>query len=138
MALFRLHNASLARFAEIWGNDPRREGPAPYHLSSEGTNYEIRLAEDSDFTAGFFDEAISADAIKGKGVKDIRRPGLGAPLVGVRYHTEEREEEMQDYPPQGVAIHACHASLVGHRRRHYRHGLVPVRHCDDVRQLPRA
>ena len=65
-ALLTLHNSSLARFAEVWGNDPRRSGPAPYHLNSGEDRFEIRLDPSSDFTANFFDEAISSDAVRGK------------------------------------------------------------------------
>ena len=101
-ALLTLHNSSLARFAEVWGNDPRRSGPAPYHLSSGENHYEIRLDSTSAFAADFFDEAISADAVKGKGVKNISRAGLGAPLVGIRHPTPERAEEMSSYPPNGL------------------------------------
>ncbi len=101
-ALLTLHNSSLARFAEVWGNDPRRSGPAPYHLSSGEDRYEIRLDPGSDFAANFFDEAISSDAVKGKGVKNISRFGIGAPLVGVRYHAPERAEEMANYTPKGL------------------------------------
>lgn len=101
-ALLTLHNSSLARFAEVWGNDPRRSGPAPYHLNSGEDRFEIRLDPSSDFTANFFDEAISSDAVRGKGVKNISRFGLGAPLIGVRYHTPERAEEMANYMPKGL------------------------------------
>ena len=103
-ALLTLHNSSLARFAEIWGMDPRRGGPAPYRLINGNQRYEIRLDPASDFPANFFDEAISSDAVKGKGVKHIGRAGLGAPLVGIRYKTSEREEEMANFLPKGLHL----------------------------------
>ena len=101
-ALLTLHNSSLARFAEVWWSAPRRSGSAPYHLINGNHRYEIRLDPASDFPANFFDETISSDGVKGKGVKHIGRAGLGAPLVGIRYRTSEREREMANFLPKGL------------------------------------
>ncbi len=102
--LFQLHNASLARFAEIWGGDSRKTGPPPYYLSSEGRKFEIVLDPASDYKTGFFDESVSADSISGKGVSDIKREGYGATLVGIRHKTQERADEMKYFSPKGLHL----------------------------------
>ncbi len=103
-ALFQVHNAALARFAEIWGNDIRSSEPAPYHLSSGGENYEIVLDSSSDYPAGFFDEAVASDAITAKGIREIERVGYGAALVGIRRKTPERAADMRFYAPKGLHL----------------------------------
>lgn len=102
--LVDLHNRSLARFADLWSKDPRRLGGAPYHFACNGEAYHIVLGEDSDFEAGFFDRAISADSLRGKGIEKRSRKGYGAALVGIREQTAERAEELEFFPLKGMHV----------------------------------
>ncbi len=65
-----------------------------------------RFATDSRYQAGYFDELIPADYVRITGFnKRTRVDGLGAPLVGVREHTEAREAELSFHPPnRGVFV----------------------------------
>tara|TARA_R110002096_G_scaffold242836_10_gene434705 strand:+ start:580 stop:2244 length:1665 start_codon:yes stop_codon:yes gene_type:complete len=103
-ATLQLHNASLASFAEIWTSDSAREGSAPYHLDAGGEHFEIVLDSSSDYRAEYFDEAVAADSIRGKGVGEKKRAGYGAPMVGIRRQTPERADEMKHFPPQGLHL----------------------------------
>ncbi|MCB1231405.1 MAG: hypothetical protein KDN19_14120 [Verrucomicrobiae bacterium] len=101
-ALVQVHNQALARFAEIWSTDPRRQLPSPHRFECDGQTFEIALSPDSDFEADFFDRAVAADSIKGKGVVQKEREGYGAPLVAIREQRPERAEEMKFYPLKGL------------------------------------
>lgn len=103
-ALLDVHNRALARFAEIWSTDPRRALPAPHHFTCEGETFEIALAGDSDFAADYFDRAVAAESLKGKGVVRKTRAGYGAALVGVREQRPERAEEMRFHPGRGLKL----------------------------------
>lgn len=49
-ALIELHNNSLSRFAELWMDDPRRDGsPGPFEFTCEGKTLEARLSNDSAY-----------------------------------------------------------------------------------------
>jgi pimeloyl-ACP methyl ester carboxylesterase len=65
-----------------------------------------RLAADSRYKAGYFDELIPADYVKITGFnKRTRVNGLGVPLVGVRERTEARKAELSFQPPnRGVFV----------------------------------
>ncbi len=103
-ALIEVHDSALARFAEIWATDPRRKAPAPHRFTCDGETFEIALADDSDFPAYFFDRAVAADSLKGKGVVQKSRIGYGAALVGIRDFKPDRAEEMEFYPRRGLHI----------------------------------
>lgn len=103
-ALIDLHNRSLARFAELWSADPRRLGGAPYHFTCRGESYEIVLGSDSDYRGDFFDKAIAAESLKGKGIEQRSREGYGAALVGIREQTKERAEELKFFSSKGMHV----------------------------------
>lgn len=102
--LINLHNRALARFAELWADDPRRFEDAPCYFSWGSETYEIVLGADSDFSESFFDRAIASDSIKGEGVVDTNRPGFGASLVGIRENLPGREDEFEYVPEKGLHL----------------------------------
>ena len=65
-----------------------------------------RLATDSRYKTGYFDELIPADYVRITGFnKRTRADGLGVPLVGVRDHTKARKAELSFQPPnRGVFV----------------------------------
>lgn len=102
--LMDLHNHSLAKFAEIWSNDPRRQVPGPYRFAFHGEEFEIKQSPNSDYDSHFFDRAIATESIKGKGVTDKHRDGFGASLVGIREQRPERAAEMARFPQRGMHL----------------------------------
>lgn len=102
--LIDLHNHALAKFAEIWSQDPRRNGPGPYRFSLHGEKFEIKQSPNSDYDSHFFDRAVATESIKGKGVIDKHRKGFGASLVGVREQRPERAEELARFPKRGMHL----------------------------------
>lgn len=103
-ALIDLHDRALARFAELWSTDPRRQSPEPHRFHSEGQTFEIRHGDDTDFRGEFFDRAVAVEGIKGKGVVQKERSGYGAALVGVREWKPERADEMKFFPKRGLMM----------------------------------
>ena len=103
-ALIGIHNNSLARFAELWAEDPRRMVPGPYYLDGGGQRLEIALSEDSPYGRYYFDRMVAADAIVEKGVVRKRRPGCGAAIVAIRDQRPERAEEMRFFPKRGLHL----------------------------------
>jgi len=103
-AVIDLHNRSLARFAEIWSVDDRRNQPGPHQFTSHGEQFEIALSAASDFAADYFDRAVAAASLRSKGVAKRTRDGVGASLVGIRENRPERAEEMQFYWESGVQL----------------------------------
>jgi len=102
-ALVNLHNHSLSRFVELWMDDPRRDGSKSYRFECGGETFEIALAPDSTYKAGFFDRGVPAlSVIETKGVISEIRDGWGAAIVGIRDQTPERAAEMKYYPPKGL------------------------------------
>lgn len=101
-ALIEVHNAALARFAELWAKDPRRLEPGPYHLASGGESFEIDLSKTSTFEKGYFDRFVPAGAVMSEGIVSRTREGIGAALVGIREHRPERTKEMEFYPLRGL------------------------------------
>jgi pimeloyl-ACP methyl ester carboxylesterase len=101
-ALVEVHNTALARFAELWIKDPRRNEPGPYHLTSGTENFEIDLSPKSTYQRGYFDRFIPGSAVEEKGMVDKEREGYGAPIVAIRDNTPERAEEMEFFPPIGM------------------------------------
>lgn len=99
--LIEIHNAALARFAELWINDPRRIQPGPFRLTSGSTKLEIELAADSTYHRGYFDRFVPAQAVEEKGMVRKVREGYGAPIVAIRDQKPERAEEMKFFPPLG-------------------------------------
>ncbi len=114
-----LHNHSLAKFAEIWSNDPRRLQPGPYRFSYRGREYEIEQSPKSDYDSHFFDRGVATASIKGKGVVDKHRDGFGASLVGIREQRPERAGELEHFSPRGLhlpvtlTIEGVHTETVG-------------------------
>ncbi len=104
MALIKIHNAALARFVELWSTDPRRLESGPYLLSGNGEPLEISLSGDSAFPRHYFDRIISSDSIQEKGIASHGRPGIGAPIVGIREQRPERAHEMKFYPLKGLHV----------------------------------
>ncbi|MDF1824628.1 MAG: alpha/beta hydrolase [Verrucomicrobiales bacterium] len=102
--LIDLHNHSLARFAEIWSNDPRRLKPGPYRFEYRGEVFEIRQSPNSDYDSHYFDRAVATASIKGKGVADKHRAGFGASLVGIREQKPERAAELSRFPERGLYV----------------------------------
>lgn len=101
-ALIDLHNHSLARFIELWMKDPRR-GTTKVHLfECEGESFEITVAADSTYQAGYFDQVVSSLCIEEKGLERITRDGWGAPVVGIRNPTPARAEELKYFPKKGM------------------------------------
>ncbi len=105
-ALLRVHNRALARFAEFWTVDPRRKGRGPYIFKFADHTYEIVLGKDSDYPRNFFDKAVAARSIKGRGVVKKNREGYGAAMVGIREQRPGREEELKFYPARGMHVSA--------------------------------
>jgi triacylglycerol esterase/lipase EstA (alpha/beta hydrolase family) len=101
-AVLDVHNAAMARFAELWIDDPRRLDPGPYHLASGGENFEISLSPRSTFHRGYFDRFVPASAVEEKGMVSRNREGYGAPIVGIREKTPERADDMEFFPPAGM------------------------------------
>ncbi|MFK5924986.1 MAG: alpha/beta fold hydrolase [Verrucomicrobiota bacterium] len=104
LALLRVHNGALARFAEFWAVDPRRERPGPYIFKFEDHAYEIVLGKDSDYRRKFFDKAVAARSIRGRGVVKKTREGYGAAMVGIREQRPGREQELKFYPRRGMHV----------------------------------
>lgn len=110
-ALFNLHNHSLARFAELWSSDTpggkvRTMTDGPDGIPCDGDLYEIVMAPENDFPGYYFDRAVATESIRGKGVVDKHRWGIGAALVGIRDKTPGREEELKFFSPKGVHVPA--------------------------------
>lgn len=103
-ALLQLHNSSLARFAELWADDPRRMSGEPVRLQGENGPLEVRVAATSAFAADYFDRLVAAGSVAEKGIVRRTRDGIGAALVGVREQTPERAEEMRFYPKRGLML----------------------------------
>jgi len=103
-ALIGIHNNSLARFAELWADDPRRMVPGPYYLDAGGETIEIALASDSPYGRYYFDRMVAGDAVVEKGVVRKTRPGFGAAIVAIRDRLPEREEEMKWFPKRGLHL----------------------------------
>jgi len=101
-ALIEVHNAALARFAELWVRDPRRLEPGPYHLKSGSGDLQIELSSASTYSRGYFDRFVAAKAVQEEGMVRKVRDGYGAPIVGIREHRPERADEMEFYPPRGL------------------------------------
>lgn len=101
-ALVDVHNTALARFAELWINDPRRLAPGPYHLTSGTEKLEINLSPQSTYHRGYFDRFIPAGAVEEEGMVHKHRGGYGAAIVAIRDHKPDRAEEMKFYPPRGL------------------------------------
>lgn len=101
-ALLGIHNAALARFAELWSKDPRRLDPGPYHLESGGERFVIDMSPRSPVARDYFDRFVPAAAIQSEGIVSKTRQGIGAPLVGIREQRPERAEEMKFYPRRGL------------------------------------
>jgi len=115
-ALIEVHNTALARFVELWAHDPRRLEPGPYHLTSEGQEFEIDLANNSYYHKGYFDRYIPAGAIEEDGMVRNVRDGLGAPTVGIRDQLPGREDEMKNFPKRGLhtPVSVTMDSVTGH------------------------
>jgi len=105
-ALLKVHNASLARFAELWIEDPRRLDPGPYRLTYGGQEFEIAMAPDSTYGRDYFDRFVAAESVVAKGMVRKTRDGYGAPVVGIREQHPGRAEEMKFYPEKGLHIPA--------------------------------
>lgn len=103
-ALLQLHNSSLARFAELWADDPRRLSGEPVLLPGQGSPIEVRVASDSAYAADYFDRLVAAGSVEEKGIVRRTRDGIGAALVGVRQQLPERAEEMRFYPKRGLML----------------------------------
>lgn len=102
--LISLHNHALARFAEIWSEDPRRKAPGPYRFSFEGEEFEVRQSADSAYDSRFFDRAVATASIRGKGVVDTHREGFGASLVAIREQTPARTAELARFSARGMHV----------------------------------
>lgn len=105
-ALVEVHNAALARFAELWFEDPRRLEPAPYRLVGGGREFEIAMSADSDYGRDYFEHFVAAETVKAKGMASKTREGFGAPVVGIREQRPERAEEMRFYSRLGLHVPA--------------------------------
>lgn len=105
-ALLHVHNVALARFAELWIEDPRRLETAPFRIGVEGEEYEIAMAADSPYGRDYFDRFIAAEAVEAKGMARKTRAGYGAAVVGIREQRPERAEEMKFYPERGLHVPA--------------------------------
>lgn len=103
-ALLKTHNAALARFGELWIDDPRRLRPGPYQLTGGSQKLEIELSESSTFHRGYFDRFILADGVEQKGMVRKTRDGFGAPVVAVRDQLPERAEELKFFPKRGMHL----------------------------------
>lgn len=105
-ALLIVHNAALARFAEYWTIDPRRQQPGPYLFKFGDHTFQMVMDDHTDYKRNFFDRAVAARSIKGRGVLKRVREGYGAAMVGVREQRPEREDEMKFFPPRGMYVAA--------------------------------
>ncbi len=105
-ALVNVHNAALARFAELWLADPRRLDPAPYYLVGEKREYEIAMSPDSTYGRDYFDQFVAAEAVRARGLVSKTREGYGAAVVGIREQRPERADEMRFYPQRGLHVPA--------------------------------
>ncbi len=103
-ALLALHNSALARFAELWAVDPRRAEGDTHRFTVDGQTFEVSSGPDSDYRRLYFDRAIAAESVSGKGVVTSIRKGYGAPLVAIREQRPERAEEMRFYPKLGLHL----------------------------------
>lgn len=102
--LIDVHNHALARFAELWSVNPRRLQPGPYHFTFHGEHFAVRPSANSDYESHFFDRAVATEGIRGKGVADLHRDGLGASLAAIREQKPERAEEMHHYGERGLIV----------------------------------
>jgi pimeloyl-ACP methyl ester carboxylesterase len=125
-ALIEVHNRALAKFAELWIEDPRRLEPGPYRLSSGSEKLEIDLSATSTFHRGYFDRFIAAEAVEEKGMVREQRFGIGAPLVAIREQRPERAEEMRFFPPKGLHM-AITATMDSVTKPKGRDGVTSVR-----------
>lgn len=115
-ALIELHNRSLAKFAETWATDPRRDGsPGPFDFYCDGKTIVASLSAGSTYHSGYFDRAIAAEAVEEKGVVSKTREGIGAALVGIREQRPERAEELKFYPLKGLHVPVS-LTIDSHRR----------------------
>ena len=106
-ALVEIHNRALSRFVELWMKDPRQARGETASFACEGEMFEARLSPDSPYASGYFDRAVSSLSLhEKKGIQPKVRDGYGAPLVGIREHRPEREEEMRFYPLKGLHVPA--------------------------------
>jgi pimeloyl-ACP methyl ester carboxylesterase len=103
-ALLTTHNAALARFGELWIDDPRRLKPGPYQLTGGSQQLEIELSESSTYHRGYFDRFILADGVEQKGMVRKTRDGFGAPVVAIRDQLPERAEELKFFPRRGMHL----------------------------------
>jgi pimeloyl-ACP methyl ester carboxylesterase len=101
------YNTALAMFISEYSETLAR-GPATLSVQTPlGPRIvAARLAADSRYKSGYFDELIPADYVKITGFnKRTRVNGLGVPLVGVRKRTEARKAELSFQPPnRGVFV----------------------------------
>jgi pimeloyl-ACP methyl ester carboxylesterase len=104
LALLEIHNKSLARFAEIWAEDPRRAESGPYRMTGGGDILEIDLSAGSHYQKGYFDRFVSAESVRKRGIVPVSRQGVGATLVGIREQRPERAEEMRFYAQRGLMV----------------------------------
>jgi pimeloyl-ACP methyl ester carboxylesterase len=124
-ALMQVHNMALARFAELWFGYRAKYG-APPAITVDSKPCTIVQAPDSDYQLDYFDKVISTASLESKGVVEKVRPGYGASLVGVRYRTPERENEMHFFGHRGLHVPVSMV-LESPRRRSGASGLsVPV------------
>ena len=102
--LLEIHNHSLSRFAELWVADPARASGEPFRFSMEEEEFEVAVAKTSDYPALYFDRAVAAESLKGKGVEERRREGYGAAMVGIREQTEDRADELAFFSAKGLHV----------------------------------
>lgn len=107
--LIAVHNGAMAQFAELWSAESRAGKAKRSRFISNGKTIELKWATDSDFAADYFDRLVPSESVKGKGVKDKSRKGIGATLVGIREKRPERAGELEFYPRKGLH---CAATLV--------------------------
>lgn len=105
-ALLRLHNDSLARFAELWNEASRRAGHPLGALPSAEGGVSLRWAPDSTYGKAFFDELIAAKSVAIRGVPRERREGLGAALVAIRRRDSLPDGERLHCPARGLHVAA--------------------------------
>ncbi|MFT4548700.1 MAG: pimeloyl-ACP methyl ester carboxylesterase [Verrucomicrobiales bacterium] len=103
-ALMEIEGAGLARFAELWMEDPRRSVPGPYQLSGGSGRLEAELSKSSIYQKGYFDHFIAAESVEETGMVRKSRPGCGAAMVGIREQRAERAGEMKFYPKRGLHL----------------------------------
>lgn len=100
-----LHNSTLAKFAVNWRQQCQIEG-GPVRLVNpvDGEAFEVRVSPRSHYADTYFDAFVATANIEEKGVARHVREGVGATLVGIRYRTPDRQEEMAFHPVQGLYL----------------------------------